>query len=62
MYKRFYFIDWIVLNRYKRDILNEVDLFIDAQTRIPLYDDWGAPEALSVGFRAYFTSGEDKKE
>lgn len=31
MYKRFFFIDWVVLNSHKRDILNKVDLFVDAQ-------------------------------
>jgi mannose-6-phosphate isomerase class I len=44
MYKRFYFVDWIVLDKHKRSILSRVDLIAD--TTRPGYPLWMTGELL----------------
>lgn len=56
MYKRFYFVDWVALNRHKAALLPQIDLFVDAQVRdAPVTIGGGDLRgALSRMSRSYF--------
>ncbi|WP_204273744.1 class I mannose-6-phosphate isomerase [Draconibacterium mangrovi] len=54
MYKRYYFVDWIVLNKHKKEILNVIDVIIDGQHE-DVYS-WMDGENLRAGLK---TMGEN---
>ncbi len=54
MYKRYYFVDWIVLNKRKKEILNAIDVIIDGQHE-DVYS-WMDGENLRAGLK---TMGEN---
>jgi len=50
MYKRYYFVDWVVLNKHKKQIVKDIDLIIDGQQ-----DDvyaWMEGETLRKGLKS----------
>jgi mannose-6-phosphate isomerase class I len=50
MYKRFYFIDWVVLNRHKKNIAPNIHIVADAQWKESL--NWMPADTLKAGIQA----------
>ena len=47
MYKRFYFVDWVVLNEHKKNILNNITVIADGQWKESL--NWMLADSLKTG-------------
>jgi len=56
MYKRFYFFDWIVLNKHKEKLVSEIDVLVDEQQRddIVFIDGRDFRESLAKMSESYF--------
>lgn len=49
MYKRFYFVDWVVLNAHKEQLVKDVAVFVDAQWEEDI--NWGYGDAVREGLQ-----------
>ncbi|QNL48372.1 class I mannose-6-phosphate isomerase [Olivibacter sp. SDN3] len=54
MYKRFYFVDWVVLNLHKEQIFDKVDVMIDGQHQDTV--TWSYMDKLIEGLKELSTS------
>lgn len=56
MYKRYYFVDWVVLNLHKKELLNDIDLVVDGQQidLFPWMEGEGMRKALRTMARNFF--------
>jgi mannose-6-phosphate isomerase class I len=49
MYKRFYFVDWVVLNQHKKSLINKINIFVDGQWEDTL--NWAHGEDIRTGLQ-----------
>lgn len=49
MYKRYYFIDWVVLNKHKKEIFSNIDVIVDGQ-QLEVFP-WICGEQLRAGLK-----------
>jgi predicted NBD/HSP70 family sugar kinase/mannose-6-phosphate isomerase class I len=54
MYKRFYFVDWVVLNKYRRQIRAKISVVADGQWKDTI--NWTSCATLSEGLQSTSTS------
>ena len=55
MYKRFYFVDWVVLNRHKKALLPQIGVFVDAQREDTV--TWAEGAVVREGLRHLSCNG-----